>query len=1360
MPNQQPDSPADEITVPTDMARTTTRFLHANFVQIRLAFLVCPLTLLLSFVLSQAYQRYVQLTESRHVFHSTTGESFAVIASDQQRTLASFVVPNRSGVALPEEPFEVSVEASLRLGYRKWIYPSRWNYQSQNVPYEHDLSPPASSAWSIDNVIWHESISSDTVGSEKYLALRPQGLSLINVDNGAIDWTFVDPDKIQWGNCNRGEASTFQPDRFTIREINDNGTVRKTLILAHPTSPKLLCLDAESGKKQWEVDLVQACGIVTKDPDKLCPVTLNCVRIGNQLQLQVTVVHQNREWNDTNRWLLALDAATGTYQWQATGFQSVPNITVNRPPSRLSWLDERPRESEYMGNAIAWKSSLSTRMASTAVMSKGTDRPFLFEQGDSKEIHWIDQTFWQVLDATDGKQLRSREMTTASVVRPTLVRSKGATLIMTVHQLDRHLCEYTAWDPIEWKEVWSKKIKCYLDMAMTSTDSASHGELLVTDLDGDGSDDWITSEYNYEIDRDLNSIPYSSVMAYRTHDGAALWDKPLLLPNSGRNVVHVKSIPDVDGDAIPDIVIGTRFYAGNRGETMKCYVDCISGKRGERLWQREVRTASAWNSKYATQLVHVTPIPHQRLIAVETRSPSEARGRFTEFPSSTTFLEMASGNEVASGPGVDSSSFHQTGWVESRVPQRAIHGWRYPLSCLWRAGGTSYFATDLDHDGVEEMVVTTDGNVQWLVDGRSGRPLWKIQQTPGVLLDWWSSSRDLDLDGYDEMIAMEYEYWERSSQASTPSSTHATIQWRSGRTGKRIDAYIEPKVGGLQVIAHVANRDGLNQWIVFQREVDETTVCFDLVQKKVIWSNKEFPGDPVYHFGKETNSFQSNNRNLWVSKWKESSGHKLKVTDIETSEVVVNLSLSNEDAPSCFPCSLESVQLGEREYLALQSFTKTRNSSSADETLSTYRNDVWLIEKDTADVLHWSESFNGPSKFRTDGEFDRTIQKVHLKKGSTELAAIVWNGKGMDLQLLDIERIAEVGESKSMDKLVAKKRLPLVDCCDALQETWLWDYDQDGVTDFGYADASGIHCKTLLGNECWSKHRPSIAPYAIPKVQNGKAYLLLHDFGAEGRALTLLNGLTGDAVSDPVDLLRSKSPGGLDFIALHEYFEERFGNWDEFCSVAPAALHPPKIESEDPRLKSDLPWIKMAHSMIWQEYTSFSQYPLHRFARLAIFLFVLPAVGLWSLFRRRFSLRALIATGFAVALACMVYVHDQRAYPGANPYESNVIVSASSLVLYLFFFCVPLYMMIRGKWRRKVAIGVFAIVAVALALLDTFVDAPRQYELPVAYRWLDWGHLSYLCFALIPSGVLLFIVLFVGWLFRLMTGRSRPTISG
>jgi len=128
MPNQQPDSPADEIIGPTEIAKTSTRFVGNYFVQIRLAVLVCMLTLLLTYVSSQAYQRYVQLIESRHVFYSTTGESFAVIASDQQRTLASFVVPNRSGVALPEEPFEVSVEASLRLGYRKWIYPSRWNF--------------------------------------------------------------------------------------------------------------------------------------------------------------------------------------------------------------------------------------------------------------------------------------------------------------------------------------------------------------------------------------------------------------------------------------------------------------------------------------------------------------------------------------------------------------------------------------------------------------------------------------------------------------------------------------------------------------------------------------------------------------------------------------------------------------------------------------------------------------------------------------------------------------------------------------------------------------------------------------------------------------------------------------------------------------------------------------------------------------------------------------------------------------------------------------------------------------------------------------------------------------------------------
>jgi hypothetical protein len=745
---------------------------------------------------------------------------------------------------------------------------------------------------------------------------------------------------------------------------------------------------------------------------------------------------------------------------------------------------------------------------------------------------------------------------------------------------------------------------------------------------------------------------------------------------------------------------------------------------------------------------------------------------------------MASGNEVASGPGLASSSFQQNGWVESRVPQHrniwqgtkdrpkyAIHGWSYPLSCLWRADGTSHVAGDIDHDGVDEIVVTTDGNVQWLVDGRSGRRLWKIQTALGMHHYWLSSSNeDLDLDGYDEMISMEYSYWARSSPFATPASTvanpatkparslarisatPATIQWLSGRTGKRIAAYSEQKVGGLQVIAHAANRDGLNQWILFQREVDNETVCFDFVQKKVIWSSKEFPGDPVYHFMKDTNSIQSTNRNLWVSKWKENSVHKLKVTDMATGEVIVNLSLSNEDAVSCFLSSIESLQMGEREYLSLQSFTKTRNQSLADETLSTYRNDVWLVDKDTAEVLHWSDSFDGPSKFTMDGYFNRTIQNVHANNGSTGLGVIVWNGKGMDLQLLDIERITEIGESKSIDKLVAKKRLPLVDSSDALQVTWLWDYDQDGITDFGYADASGIHCKTLSGNQCWSKPHASPVQHAIPKVKNGKAYLLLHNFEAEGNRLAVLEGQTGDAVSVPLDIIHSKSPYGLDNIALHAYFEERFGKWDECCSVAPSTLHREKFDSEDPRLRSDLPWVKMVHSMIWQEFTRFSHHPFPRLANLAIFLFILPAIGLWSLFRRRFSLRALIATAIAVALACMVYVYDQRAYPVENPYDPNAIATASSLVLYLFFFCVPLYMVVRGRWRRKVAIGVFAIVTVGLALLISFVEAPRQYELPVAYRWLDWGHLSYLCFALIPSGVLLSIVLVVGWLFRLIRG--------
>lgn len=60
MPNEQPDSPVDEIISASEMARTSahgpesagevagsswlSRFLKNNFVQIRLAFLICMLT--------------------------------------------------------------------------------------------------------------------------------------------------------------------------------------------------------------------------------------------------------------------------------------------------------------------------------------------------------------------------------------------------------------------------------------------------------------------------------------------------------------------------------------------------------------------------------------------------------------------------------------------------------------------------------------------------------------------------------------------------------------------------------------------------------------------------------------------------------------------------------------------------------------------------------------------------------------------------------------------------------------------------------------------------------------------------------------------------------------------------------------------------------------------------------------------------------------------------------------------------------------------------------------------------------------------------------------------------------------------
>ncbi len=704
---------------------------------------------------SIAWRAYSNTRMIPVIFASDSGDWLSVTAQDNSgNQIAKFTTADGL-VLLPREKIHLDVVASQRLGYKRKIDPVPTT-RFENVK-TIQLEDPQSHCWILDDVLWFLNCNFTRNGksASQCIALRSDGIQLLEADSGKILWTFQDPDHIDWGNSVRGCPSTFQPDRCALME-DTNGNDSDEIVFAHPDKPELLCLDGETGQQLWRSNLLESAGIQTPNAGSFCPIVLQEFADANgALSLAVVVACHAPALSKTERWLLSVDPATGKVRWNVAR-QQMPYATlpVSTWPLHVQWgeIEKRPSEfdrHESMQSYVDeyWRhysQSMSSVFFETN-LRLGAERPFSLSGRGNENWHWIEGREWLVIDPQTGELVKSWKLPDDCLCPLKLIRTvEGKTLVLTVHLAMNNETDFVAWDVETQSPVWEKSIQCDLNRLPQSYLSRQQDFPIVVDLDSDGVDEWIAASHAHGM-----TPPYGMATAYRGDNANAIWEEPFHLPNLDQMIERGVAVSDIDGDGWKDLLLGSRFKGGGVRADMGCFIDLISGKTGERIWYSQVRTESSSPIFGTNELVDFTVLEDQGLIAVVTYSGITAGELESARPYSTTFLNLFNGGEESFGLGLLANSFNNNTWLEHRLPppgpfdrtnllQRSkLVGWAYPVSrsdttenaTLWSTEDyePQHFA-DVDRDGFPEVIGSKKSSVGYreyaLLNGLTGIKSW------------------------------------------------------------------------------------------------------------------------------------------------------------------------------------------------------------------------------------------------------------------------------------------------------------------------------------------------------------------------------------------------------------------------------------------------------------------------------------------------------------------------------------------------------------------------------------------------------------------------------------------------------------
>jgi predicted secreted protein len=462
-----------------------------------------------------------------------------------------------------------------------------------------------------------------------------------------------------------------------------------------------------------------------------------------------------------------------------------------------------------------------------------------------------------------------------------------------------------------------------------------------TDLDGDGLDDVIVYEREYQASTDIET---KELIAKRGYDGTQLWEQTVSGTKCGITAEWVLNLYE---DELDEVIVYEREYQASTDiETKK--VIAKNGNNGTHLWEQTVTASGYQNCSIGVE--EITDLDGDGLDDVLVRARKYNASRDTE---SVTIIATK---------GYDGTTFWEQTLRETEV-------------LMWL-----YLVGDLDDDDLDDVLVEdwtynesanrTTGHIL-AMKGLDGTHLWN-QSVNASGYDncaiWYDGIADLDGDNITDVLISEYNYSE-----STNISTSKVVA-KHGLNGTHLWEQPIYATGRATCITFVRwitdlDGDGLDDVILFEQLVNEST---DSESSKMI-AKQGFDGTHLWE--QSANGTESD---IWTDLADDLDGDNLtdvivrewsynESTDLETIKVIAKKGINGTP--------LWEQSLNETECDAGIRFTSDLDGDGVDDVLV----DEWsynesldldttkLIAKKGTNGTHlWEQSVNASGYGNTD----------------------------------------------------------------------------------------------------------------------------------------------------------------------------------------------------------------------------------------------------------------------------------------------------------------------------------------------------------------------------------------------------------
>ena len=1347
-------------------------------------------------------------------FESSTGEPLQVTAIDGSgREPISFSVPSPH-VQLPAKEVQLDVVAWQRLGYQRTLDLSRDQEPLQTTSVR--LDGAQSPCWQLDDVVWYERIDVIRHGASRSycLALRRPGLSFVDTRTGEILWTYRDDANTEWSNTLRGRPSTFQPDRtVVIGDTNENGS--QEIIVAHPLSPELLCLDSLDGSPLWRSNLYQSAGIVAA-PAERCPIRMQefASTNGDSGSIGVIVSSLDSTIGKAERRCFNIDPRNGAVRWCLDSLQS--QWTVNQwlinpmahRPWRMQWgrVARRPLDaglsnvSKELSDYWDLDHFRMAKVPSDENPSLGTERlfssPIVSSSDDSakKVWNWIDGTYWHRLESQTGKLLDSKVLSTDCSTSPKSIRRRnGSPLVLTTHSKSNQVTDYVAWDTDSNETVWQCTIESQFDRPPQSFLSPNQDFPIVVDLDGDGADEWITANHSPRTMEPNAGLPFGSVMAYRGDDGSEIWEQSSHVPSMDGMIERGIAVRDVDGDGWRDLLLGTRFQGGGIRDGVACFLDLVSGKTGKKLWYHRIRMESTRQTVYANELVRMDVLEDQGMIAVVTMIGKNEYLLERATPYSTTFVDLATGKELAFGLGINGQSFGPDRWLEHRVISSTLKqssspsstgtlvGWKYPngtsMVRLWQCESNFPALTlDLNHDAYSEVIRDrivetrnrTNGYEYVTHDGMTGKELWTYRRTStNQLTHWLSLEQDVDQDGYDDLLAIHPKDGVDATVQKSIYSFPKFLEIVSGATGRILWQHqsVDSQIGAMEFVALLRREASKRTLFLYQNAGNKSVTCVDLGLKKVAWTSDKLKGECI-RWNPKTSNWSHEGKEIWFSLTESGKGKSVHFLDAETGEILREYPLfPSEDQERVEQRSVYFpvwIRWGGRDLLAIQALTKMKVEEYTGTqpnfvAPSEYRTDLWLFDRSGQIVTHWSES--------NQATVSAANSSLLLHGNSFLIRPVVSRFKqaGDCLGLISLfeDRPGMIWlrwDADEQTSLHLQEKVPLpIDPNSKIATAWYQDADGDLEPEVVVWSNRGLACITVSGERLWHRKLQSKdSMLQFPFEIEGRKYLTLN---SPGGGFQTLDAKTGEEVElaegHPIgsnyghELSRSQEARKYESFMISD---SRYDWYPPISSLSVYRLKGANLSplyssrgsaQTDPRLSRILPWAYFGNEIWSGMRNDIKPYGWPRILKLTFFVYILPAAILITCIRERMTIKKSLLVIAAIAIALAFALADRKAFPTS---ELGIgYLGAQNQACGLFFnvvlLVIPIIELFKDRWRRRLCLLLYGTFLLVIPLVSLLLDPRNPPSLETHYIFLYAWHLLWV--AIFPTSLFLIGIHFI-----------------